>query len=245
MKMMKKQISVVLALMMIISLIVAAPVTASAESAEEMQTISYLPSDAQNGKNIKVIINDKNSDYYIFTMSATSDIRDGIPVYSVEIPAGIDPEVIQFRVFDGSEDIGTLTLNETQYSALKGKVITFEGKAYGEEAATTPTVKGKAANTIKVTAKTKTIKLKKLKKKGQSIKPLTVKNAKGKVTYKLLSVSAKIKKLTKINSKGVITVKRWKKAKKGTYSIKVKITAKGNLNFNSKSITKTVKLKIK
>lgn len=110
-----------------------------------------------------------------------------------------------------------------------------------------PTVKKKSANPIKVTAKTKTVKAKKLKKKAQKIKPLKVKNAKGKVSYKLVKgkISKKIRKLVKINSKGVITIKRWKKAKKGMYKINVKISAKGNSEYKKKTITKTVKLRIK
>lgn len=105
----------------------------------------------------------------------------------------------------------------------------------------------KQDNPIKVTAKKKAVKAKKLKKKAQKIKPLKVKNAKGKVSYKLVKgkISKKIRKLVKINSKGVITIKRWKKAKKGNYKIRVKITAKGNSMYKSKSVSKTVKIRIK
>ncbi len=107
--------------------------------------------------------------------------------------------------------------------------------------------KSKKKNTITVKVKTKTIKLKKLKKKAQTVKPLTVKKAKGKVTYKLIKkgTAKKIWKYLKISKKGAITVKKWKKAKKGTYIIKVRITAKGNKSYKSKSVTKTVKIKIK
>ena len=105
----------------------------------------------------------------------------------------------------------------------------------------------KDTNPIEVTAKTKTIKAKKLKKKAQKIKALSVEYAEGKVTYKLVKsgISKKIRKLCKINSKGVITIKKWKKAKKGTYKIKVKVTAAGNRHYKAKKITKTVKVKIK
>ena len=104
----------------------------------------------------------------------------------------------------------------------------------------------KKPNPVKVSVKKKTVKAKKLKKKAQKVKAITVKNAQGKVTYKLVKsgITKKIRKHVKINSKGVITIKRWKKAKKGTYIIKVKITAKGNTNYNLKTITKTVKIKI-
>jgi hypothetical protein len=108
-------------------------------------------------------------------------------------------------------------------------------------------VTSKKANPIKVTVKAKTIKAKKLKKKAQKVKAITVKNAQGKVTYKLVKsgITKKIRKLISINSKGVITIKKWKKAKKGTYKIKVSVTAKGNTNYKAKTITKTVKVKIK
>ena len=100
-------------------------------------------------------------------------------------------------------------------------------------------------NTVKATVKTKTVKLSKLKKKNQKVKAITVKNAKGKVTYKITSATKKIKKLVKISSKGVITFSKWKKAKKGTYKVKVKITAAGNSAYLSKSLTKLVTIKVK
>ncbi len=98
-----------------------------------------------------------------------------------------------------------------------------------------------------MSVKTKTIKLKKLKNKAQTVKAINVKNAKGKVTYKLVKsgITNKIRKLVKINSKGVITIKKWKKAKKGTYNIKVTVKAAGNNNYSAKTITKTVKVNIK
>lgn len=105
----------------------------------------------------------------------------------------------------------------------------------------------KKANTIKVTAKTKTVKAKKLKSKKQTVKPLTVKNAKGavKVTKVKSGTTARIYKKVTVNSKtGAVTFNKGKYAKK-TYTIKLKITAKGNLNYKSKTLTKTVKIRVK
>ena len=109
------------------------------------------------------------------------------------------------------------------------------------------TTEKKTDNPIKVTVKAKTVKLKKLKKKAQKIKAITVKGAEGKVTFKVVKsgITKKIRKLVKINSSGVITIKKWKKAKKGTYKIKVSVKAAGNSSYNAKTITKTVKVKVK
>ena len=109
-----------------------------------------------------------------------------------------------------------------------------------------PVQKTKKTNPIKVTVKTKTVKLKKLKNNNQKVKAITVKKAKGTVSYSLVKKgsTAKIFKLAKINKKGVITLKKLKKAKKGTYKLKVKITAKGNSEYKSKTINKVVKVKV-
>ena len=69
--------------------------------------------------------------------------------------------------------------------------------------------------------------------------------AQGKLACKIKSAPKAVKKYLKISSKGVITVKKWAKAKKGSYKIKVKVTAKGTSNYKSKSVTKTIKLKVK
>ena len=98
----------------------------------------------------------------------------------------------------------------------------------------------KANNTMTVIYKNKKLKYKKVNKKAQTLSLITVKNAKGTVSYKKLSGNKKIT----INSRtGKITVK--KKTKKGTYKIKIKVTADGNRNYKalSKTITLTIKVK--
>lgn len=97
------------------------------------------------------------------------------------------------------------------------------------------------ANSIKVTAKTKTVKASKLKKSKVTVKPLTIKNVKGKVkvTKVKKGTSSKIYKKIKVNSKGAVTLAKGK-YKKGTYKIKLKITA-----VRCKTLYKTVKIRIK
>ena len=93
-------------------------------------------------------------------------------------------------------------------------------------------------------AKKKTIKAKKLKKKKQVISPITVKSAQGTVKYKITGGNKKSKKALKINkSTGKITIK--KKTKKGTYKVKVTISASGNDNYNAGSKTVEVKVVVK
>ena len=102
----------------------------------------------------------------------------------------------------------------------------------------------KASNTMTVKAAAKKVKLKKVKKKNQTVTALTVKGRQGKVTYKGTPVGKKAKKALKINAKtGKITVK--KKTKKGTYKMKVTVTAAGNDNYNAKVQTVTVKIRVK
>ena len=103
-------------------------------------------------------------------------------------------------------------------------------------------------STFDAVAKSVTLKLKKIKKKDQKIKAaITVSGATGKVSYAIVKkgTAAKIRKLVKINNKGVITFKKWKKAKKGTYKIKVDVTAEVNGFYDKvvKSVTVKVKLK--
>ena len=100
----------------------------------------------------------------------------------------------------------------------------------------------KKANPITVKAKKVTFKASKVKKKAQSVKAskaFTVKEARGKVTYKKTSGSKKLS----ISKAGKVTVK--KGAKKGTYKAKVKVTAAGNSKYKSGSKTVTLAVRVK
>ncbi|MBQ3292269.1 MAG: hypothetical protein IJH43_07830 [Mogibacterium sp.] len=100
----------------------------------------------------------------------------------------------------------------------------------------------KSANTL--TAKGKTIKIKKKTIKKKTLKyaakkAFTVSKAQGTVTYKKTKGNKKIT----VAKNGKITVK--KGLKKGTYKIKVKVTAAGNDNYLAGSKTVTVTIKVK
>ena len=100
----------------------------------------------------------------------------------------------------------------------------------------------KAANPLKVKAKTVKVKFSKLKKKAQKLKATNVvkftKKGQGTLTYKKVKGNKKIT----INKKtGKVTIK--KGLNKGTYKVKVKIQAKGNANYMA-SAFKTFTFKI-
>ena len=117
--------------------------------------------------------------------------------------------------------------------------------------ATEKVEKSKDTNPVKVTVSKKTIKKSKLnknKKASRTVKPLTIKDAKGAVkVVKVKKGSApKIYKKITVDAKtGAITFKKGSKYKKGTYTIKLKITVKGNNDYKPKTINKKVKIVIK
>ena len=123
--------------------------------------------------------------------------------------------------------------------------IVITGKGSYEGTITKTFMINKAKNPITVMTAAKTVKRSKLKKAKQTVKPITISKAQGKVTYKLTSVPKVLGKLVKINTKGRITISKWTKAKKGVYTIKVTVSAKGNKNYKSKSTTKKLTIKVK
>lgn len=107
--------------------------------------------------------------------------------------------------------------------------------------------KQKKANPVKVTAKTKTVRLKKLKKTKQTVKPLNVRNAEGKVKITKLKKgsSAVIYKKIKVSAKtGAVTLAKGR-YKRGAYKLRLKISVSGNKTYTGKTLRKTVKIKIK
>ena len=143
------------------------------------------------------------------------------------------PNTDYIVTYKNNKNVGTATIIITAVGDFEGSIIkTFKIT--------------KAKNPIKVKPVTKSVKLKTVKKKSVTVKgAVKVTKAQGKLACKITSAPKAIKKYLKISSKGVITVKKWAKAKKGSYKIKVKVTAKGTSNYKSKSVTKTIKLKVK
>ncbi len=136
-------------------------------------------------------------------------------------------------------DSGTVTKNATPVSTgIKVYKCTECGQIIKTEIIAKT---AKYNNTLTLKAKSPIVKFSKLRKKSQTValkKWITVSKAQGKVTYKKTGGNKKIT----VSKAGKITVK--KGLKKGTYKIKVKVTAAGNSSYKAKSKTVTVKIKV-
>lgn len=129
------------------------------------------------------------------------------------------------------------------------KVVLSEDKKTATISGFVNNVTVKAAETVQkakqpmtVKAKTVKIKYKKLKKKKQTVKAITVKRAQGTVRFTKVKKGSSAK-LTINKKTGKITVK--KRTEKGTYKIKVKVTASGNAAYLAGSKTVTIQVKVK
>ena len=152
------------------------------------------------------------------------------PAVTVTV-GGVKLASSQYKVTypSGMKNVGTYTVK-----------VTLKGNYSGSGKASFKIVK--ASQSITVTkAKTPTVKYSKTKATTLSRDKLfTVKNAKGTVKYSKASGSSYLS----VNSKtGAVMIA--KKAPKGTYTLKVKISAAGNSGYNAASQTVSVKIIIK
>lgn len=120
--------------------------------------------------------------------------------------------------------------------------VTGKGNYTGSKSAAFKINKAKQPMTVK--AASKAARAKTLKKKAVTLaRIITVKKKQGALSYKNASSSKKLKKFKVNAKKGTITIP--KGTKKGTYKVKVKVTAKGNANYKPGSKTVTVKITVK
>ena len=138
-------------------------------------------------------------------------------------------------------------VNSGNYKVL----ITGKGKFKGKTEASFKIFPSSGSTKAKAAGKTITLKYTNLKKKSLSVvksKYVKVGSDQGTISYKITSAKKGTKSFKKSfsisKSSGKITVK--KKLKKGTYTLKVKLTAKGSSNYKvTGSRTITVKIKVK
>ena len=167
----------------------------------------------------------------VITYKTDNYDRYGSSVFSLNMPNTTEV-IIHNHKSDGGMVTKKATITEEGVKTYKCTVC---GKVMKTEAiAKLP----KKNNPVK--AKGKTVKAKENKKTSvNKSKAFTVKNAKGKVTFKKTSGNSRIT----VASNGKITVKSGLKKGK-TYKIKVKIKAAGNSTYKAKTVTVTVKVKI-
>lgn len=150
------------------------------------------------------------------------------------------------------------TVNEETYQGewseekisdkIKGESDGQQGSGSSDNTSVTPS-SGTATkkNTMTVKAKktpaiVKASKLKKGKKTVSRDKLMTVRKAKGNVTYKKVSVNKNSKKFTVKAGSGKVIIK--KGVKKGTYKIRIKVTATGDSDYKPASKTVTCIIKV-
>ena len=164
-------------------------------------------------------------------------------VGGVEDGALLGKDKIAFNLIPiNTESIEPSESTETQPATQPStEIVTQAAEASTAASTETPEIKTtKKSNPITVKVYNKKVKAKTLKKKAVKIKAFKITKAKGKVTYKRLKGSSK--RLSLISKSGKIKIK--KSTKKGKYKYKIKITAKGNNFYKSKSIIKTIKIKV-
>lgn len=148
-------------------------------------------------------------------------------------------------VYSEGTDYTVVYKNNTN-AGTASVTLTGQGRFIGS---VTKTFKiNKAANLMTVQNKTVKVKESKLKKKKQVIKcseSMGICTAVGKLQFKLEKVNKKkFKKYFKVNANnGKITIK--KGLKKGTYKLKINVTAAGNANYLAASRQVTVTIKVK
>lgn len=132
----------------------------------------------------------------------------------------------------------------TNAGTYKATLTLLKGASWADGATGRRTVEfkiAKAAQKLSVKGAVKTVKAKKLKKRGARVKLISkVAGAKGKLSYKKIGGSAKLK----VNARtGKVTVK--KGAKKGRYKVKVKVMAASSANYAAASKRIALKVKVK
>lgn len=226
--------------------------------------VSVVPIKPGSGY-VKVDVNEYGTQVIKVTVTKTGkyiiDEEHYIEVGESNIPLITNPEGVEY---DPSEymlksfnpDIVSIGSDKSLNGLKPGKAKCMVYDGNGAETEFTvivqkqpdPTPTEKKAQKIKTKGKTVKVKYKALKKKKKTVKRkkyMKLSGTKGKVKYTIKSIKKKkFKKFFKINTKtGKLTIK--KKLKKGTYKVRIRVSAAGNASYLRASKTVTVKVKVK
>lgn len=177
----------------------------------------------------------------IIVNSGVSDVKRSSAGRTVTLTADIAEEGKRF-------DKWIVNRGEAVITVVDERTATFVMPSTSVEITATYKDTERKNNTLKARGKRTTLKRRKLRKKNQKLsrtKVMSVWGAKGRVRYRLLSVSkSKYKKYFKINSRtGAVTVKQ--KLRKGTYTVRCRVSVSGNEDYKSMSKTVSFKIKVK
>lgn len=196
-------------------------------------SVQTVCADTIDVRGLEYSLNEQEGTATVTGFAACSQLTDvmlpaGLSIFEDHAFAGCG-RLTGLRIPASVKSIGETAFAGTGQNAGSYKVsVTLKGN-YSGTAPRAFTIK-KAANPLKIKAKTAAVKYSRLKKKAQTLavsKVITfTKKGQGKMTYTKASGSKKIT----INKKtGKVTIK--KGLKKGTYKVKIKAMAAGNTNY--------------
>ncbi len=217
--------------------------------------------------NVEGVGTDAAGNVYFNGLNNTNQDKNGIyrvdmsivPVSGVSLPGSKSIGVGKSAALSAKITPSNATNKDLVFTSANTKIATVSasgkvtGKAAGKTTITVRTIQGKytakctvtvnkLTNPLNIAGKTATVKRSAVKKKKQTLSVSKVINFKNKGQgTKTYVKSGGSKKITIAKSTGKVTVK--KGLKKGTYKVKVKVTAAGNAKY--KKITKTVTFKVK
>ena len=100
-----------------------------AQPSGSTRVFNYLPSKEQlaDGDTIKLVVQDENGAFVTYELTATPMICDGIPVYTTNLPADVNPVALQVQVFKGDAFKSQVTVTKDQFEAATDKIMTSDG----------------------------------------------------------------------------------------------------------------------
>ncbi len=93
----------------------------------EVKTYSYIPNEESiaDGNSFRLTVQDTKGQFYSYELKPTGETVDGQQVYQAEIPAEINPAVINYQVFNDETYISQVT--KSAYEVSDNIVVKYDG----------------------------------------------------------------------------------------------------------------------